>query len=122
MLRNQIKEKDELIARIQNLPELEDKIKIMIQESDEKTFKLIQDNNQKKPNSVMKKVILGDADIDVKGVQEPWYLTPEEAVELALKQADLRNSLRKAKKSKKKLQHELEKLKKSMSNSKKYWW
>ena len=117
-LYNQIKEKDEIIQKIQNLPDLEKNIKGIIEESKEKITKMVKESKKKPSGELIKKVLMGDADVDIKGIKEAWYLTIEEAAELAEKQAKLRNSLKKEINAKKKLKVELEKLKKTLSVTK----
>ena len=117
-LYNQIKEKDEIIKKIQALPELEKNIKKIIEDSKENINKMVKESKNKQPGELIKKILFGNADVDIGGIKEACYLTAEEAAELADKQTQLRNNLKKEINAKKKLKVELEKLRKTLSVTK----
>ena len=115
LLYDQVKEKDALLEKIQSSSELQEDLRQIIQQSQQKLVEKENNKRMNENNSIIKQMLLGDGDEQLIEDSDSCYLSALEVVDLMKKQKELTDMANKHKTSNKTLKSEVKKLQQKLN-------
>ena len=115
LLYDQVKEKDALLEKIQSSSELQEDLRQIIQQSQQKLVEKENNKRMNENNSIIKQMLLGDGDEQLIEDSDSCYLSALEVVDLMKKQKELTDMANKHKTSNMTLKSEVKKLQQKLN-------
>jgi len=116
VLHDQINQRDEIIAQIQQNPDLTNDIKSIIEASQARLLEEEKEIQSKSENLGLKKLLMEDGDPEIVSTEDSCYLAPSEIVKIVEKQKEHKKKLSKDKKKISKLKKEIETMKEKVTD------